>query len=344
MAFAQANDMDTSSQEGTNTNSNDNGQNTNTPNQNQTTGQNPATGQNQTQPGCASGTSQTSGAQSGIVSGQNRQMGILNPQIRKSRLAVRVLDDTNQAKMQVEQQNKAAALNSINDALNAITRIQSINANQPAGAQAANLVPIYTEFGQVSVLGPIAAEQQRRDSEGTQGEASRVAPEQQNQPQNQPMQQPPAQQQTVQSVTQEFTDVALNVNDAKQHLEAAQTALNNNNFQDANTALGEVQDGVVLQDMAVNRPLLRARENLVLARNFARQGQFQDMRAPLIAAADALDNYQSKNAPHSSQAGTLSREIRSYAENLSSGNINTGEAMQQINNWWSTTSSFSSSQ
>jgi hypothetical protein len=386
MAFAQTSNMGTNSQN-TSNNNQQNSTTNNSANSNSMTGQNPMTGQNEVGTGCINrmnGESQSSGTQSTIPQSRNNQMegqsqeqpgtavpnGSLanqNPRIERSTLAVRVLQDTNRARKDVEQQDKAAAEGCIADALNSISQIEAIQpADTNENAQSANRVPIYTEFGQVSVLGPVAAEQRSATAKGNLstsqpnasqpqnlGEASRMAPEQNNGMNNVPQtgtsgaiqQQNAAEVPTVQGVAQEFTSVTLNVNKAKDQLQEAENALNNGNFQGADSDLAAVQNGVVMREVAADRPLLTARENLALARKFAKQGQYQDMRAPLIAAADALDNYQAEGTAHSSQAASLSQQIRSFANNLSTtGNANTSNAQQQIDNWWNTTANWTSSQ
>jgi hypothetical protein len=275
-----------------------------------------------------------------------------NHKIQASRLAVRVLADTNQARDAISQRNQSTASNCINDALSALSRMKS-TASTAQNGHASNLVPIYTEVGQVTVLGPIYNEQQHRSgthasnqnsrnsqqgaATATRGEASR--------------------EETVQDVTQGFTSVTLDTATAQNHLQAARTALQSGNFDAADAALKAVQDAVTMVSVAADRPLVRARENLMLARDLAQQGKYRDMNASLTAAADALQSYQSANTTHSSEARNLSEQIRSYANNIGASNSGTSNnstsnysasnngnsAAQKIDTWWNKLDNWSSS-
>jgi hypothetical protein len=264
-----------------------------------------------------------SGNQGGAAADTNQYIG-------RSRSAVRVLADTNEARTAIAQGNKARATQCVDDALSALGQIQGAS------------IPIYTEFSQVAILGPIQ-EQQRRshggsannNRPGATGEASRQA---ENQPGTSA--QTGGKAPAVKEVAQEFTAVTLDANMAKDHLQAARTALNNGDTKQADTALAAVQDGVGLVSVEADRPLLRARENLMLARTLAQQGHYDQVSAPLRAAADALDTYRTVNQAHGSDAGNLSQQIRSYASSFSSANHS--DAAQKIEQWWDQTRSWTS--
>jgi len=290
-----------------------------------------------------------------------------------------VLADTNKAREAIAQRNQTMANQCISDALSTIDRIQGMSGQTGSSA---NLVPIYTEMGQVSVIGPVYTEQQRHSASPTSNQSAmskqntdKYQSSQQNNTStntyssNTPRNGATAQTQTrgeasrestdqasaqrtgqpaVQEVAQEFTSITLDTNMAKQHLKAASTAMQNGNYQQADTALSAVQDGVSLVSVEGDRPLVRARENLTLARDMAQQGQYQKVGAPLRAAADALQNYESMNTAHASDARSLRQQIRSYANNLNSSNMNTSsssnsDAVKKIDSWWNTTNDWTTS-
>jgi hypothetical protein len=99
-----------------------------------------------------------------------------------------------------------------------------------------------------------------------------------------------------------------------------------------------------LVSVEADRPLVQARENLALARDLAQQGRYQEMAAPLRAAADALQSYQAESTTHAGDARDMARQMRSYAANLNpSANQNSSSMMQEIDTWWQTTRGWSSS-
>src|SRR6185503_14956085 len=111
---------------------------------------------------------------------------------------------------------------------------------------------LYDELDRYSVLGPIMA--QRNSNSGRSSntsDASHVATTTHT---------------TVRNVEGEYTSVALDVEAARDHLNMASQALQQGNFQKADEALQAVQDSVVVTTVAADLPLLRARENLALAR------------------------------------------------------------------------------
>jgi hypothetical protein len=323
-----------------------------------------------------------------------------SPGMQRSDEALRVISDTNQARTAITHNNSRKAKACIDDALTAINTIQTSktanSANQTGRSR--NLVPIYSELGQVTVLGPVVQQQERhaRLGQGAEsnlnaynnntyekqsangakvGSANRTAePENQSAIQNtKPQfqnnnnselnnnrqsnngevndngefnnnQQSGVRRGTaVQEVAQEFTSITLNTDMAKDHLEAARNALEDGNRKAADSALAAVQDGVTMVSVAADRPLLKARENLILARQDAERGQFRQMRAPLTAAANALNTYCAENTPHANSAKRLSSDIRSYAQSVNP-QMSTSNSVRKINNWWEQTGSWSSQQ
>jgi hypothetical protein len=129
----------------------------------------------------------------------------------------------------------------------------------------------------------------------------------------------------------EYTSVALDVQAAKDHLEAAQKAVNQGEFGKADAALAAVQDGVVVTSVAADLPLLKARENTVLAREAADRGHYNEAEAALRAASAALDQYANGQNSHAADARTLQSEIDSYNQTIQTKH---DDASTKIEDWW----------
>lgn len=258
-------------------------------------------------------------------SGQNARM-------RRSRDAMRVLADTNQARDAISQGDAAKASASIQAALAAISNIEAAQAPSQSDRNL-NIVPIYTELGEASVVGPVYRQQRLHPTEtepGAQGSANRMEETPQS---TNPEAGNRAHGVAVTGLAESFTSLTLNLDMARDHLQAAQQALANGNLNLADAALAAVQNGVSMVSIAADRPLLRARENLILARQAAEQGQYARMQAPLMAAARALDTYCSgSDIQHAEEARQLSREIRAYAGGLT-GQSQPG-SVDRIDGWW----------
>ena len=237
-----------------------------------------------------------------------------NRKARRSNLVSVVLNDTNRARYALANDNTEQAKQDVNRALAAAERLGNNR-----------MVPLYSELDEYSVLGPI--------------EASRTAI--QNSPNTNTSNTPegssnraPVQALAVNKVEGQFTSVDLDSGMAIAHLQAAQQALANGNVRVANAALKAVQDGVILVSVGSDLPLLRARENLVLARMDARQAQYQKAHLDLQAACHALTAYEEEGGPNSSQAKALGSEIASYNQSIQSDHAN---ASSKIESFWNQT-------
>jgi hypothetical protein len=110
--------------------------------------------------------------------------------------------------------------------------------------------------------------------------------------------------------------------------------LQNNNTKVADASLAAVQQGVTMTSVQTDLPLVRARENLVLAQQYAQTGNMQQAAAPLQAAVNALQEYQrtSPNARYKDQSAQLASQISTYSGNIQQRN--TAAAPGQIRQWW----------
>jgi hypothetical protein len=198
-------------------------------------------------------------------------------------------------------------------------------------------VPIFAELEQTDVIGPLVASRRgagtTRAARAARGQAQReqmggVAGEAQK------MGGVAGQTPVVRETEGSYTSINLNVPMAKQHLQAAQTSLQNNNMKVADASLLAVQQSVNMTSVQTDLPLVRARENLNLAQQFAQSGNMQQCAAPLQAAVNALQEYQ-RGAPsgrYKDQAAQLASQISAYTGNIEQQNTST--APGQIQQWW----------
>lgn len=237
----------------------------------------------------------------------------------KARLSDEVsdlLNATNEARVALEAHNKQDAQFHIDHALDNAKMIRSSAANR-------RFVPLYDELDRYSVLGPIMS--QRNQSKKASNDADRQASDASHIAQART---------TVQEVEGQFTSVALDVQSAMDHLEAAKQALQNGNYQKADEALAAVQDGVVVTSISADLPVLRVRENLILARSSAHNGNISEAKAALKAASVALGNYENGQGKHGVDARKLRSEIDSYAQSIQN---NHADAAAKIDQWWNET-------
>ncbi len=273
--------------------------------------------------------SQTGAGQQYGQYGQTQQHGQMkseSPRVKQSRAAASMLEHTAQARQAIQNKNQRQAMSHVNQALDAAGKIQTT----------AGVVPIYTEFEQVSVIGPLQAA--RAETQGA-AEAARQAPETTAEPQ------PPAgtaeRGMTVREVEGGFTSVAVDMSEARTHLDAAKTALQSNDMAQADTALQAVQNSVEMVSVESDMPLVKARQNLALALNQAQQGQISNVQAPLKEAVSALDDYrQLPGAEHSTEAAQLSRDIQNFMSTMQQKSQD--QVSSQIQQWWNSLADWTS--
>jgi hypothetical protein len=259
-------------------------------------------------------------SQQGTQTQQQNKSTNARSKIDRSRIAAKMLQETNQARAAIQKNNKQEAIAAVDRALNDAKRLQQ-------GASTGNLTPVYAEWDEVSVIAPIAEQQKKskhtamasNTHQTNTGSASREATT-------------PQERAAVRDVEAGFTSVAVDGKMAQDHLTSAKTALQNSNLQRADEALAAVQDGVVMVSFDSDMPLLKTREDLALAADQSRQGHYREASAALTAAANGLNEYA--NTFGKSNAGSVkqvSNQISSYAKNLSSDHAN---AETRIQDWW----------
>lgn len=234
-----------------------------------------------------------------------------NPKATLSNDVSVVLNCTHLARKSLANNNRQQAARDIDQALRAANQLGTNR-----------MVPLYTELDEYSVLGPIEASRSTAQSTSTRNNSS--TPPNTNRPEAL----------AVNGVSGEFTAVDLDSALARTHLEAAQQALAKDDFRLADQALKGVQDSVILVSVGSDLPLVRARDNLVLARMDARHGQYEKAHLDLRAACRALTAYESEGGLHANDAKTLCSNIQSYNQSILNSHAN---APARIESWWNQT-------
>ncbi|HXH14291.1 MAG TPA: YfdX family protein [Alphaproteobacteria bacterium] len=202
------------------------------------------------------------------------------------------------------------------------------------------MVPMYAELEKVTLMAPLmAAKKEAARSGGTahpsrSGKQAQPSCAEQASPSSQAAMTP-----VVAGVEAHSTRIMLDVSAAEGHLQAAKRALNEDRYKAADGALAALQRGVTFAFVEVDLPLLRARENLMLAKTQMKAGEVQDAWATLEAAAQALETYaQQADKARASQVQSLQQEIENYAQQLPQQGQPTKrksqQAAEQIDEWW----------
>jgi hypothetical protein len=213
-----------------------------------------------------------------------------------STLAGKMLDYTNRARTAIQEKDQKLALQDVNKAESYLQQVQ-------ARADGSTMIPVYQEFVSVAILAPVRAEQSARHS-------------------------------VVHQVAGDYTSVVVNTTVAKNNLAAAEKALQNYDLKTADAALSDVQEGVQIEASEADMPLVKARENLILARSNAREKKYGEAQAALQAASKALGRYAQENGPHASAAKDLKQQIDNTDKNLQQ---NHAGILPEMNRWWNTT-------
>jgi hypothetical protein len=234
---------------------------------------------------------------------------------RRSNEVGDLLDATNEARVAVQADNIEDAQFHINHAMENADTILN-------GSPHRRYAQLYDELDRYSVLGPIMTRRNSNNGQNSNGQASDASHV------------VTATHTTVRNVEGQYTSVALDVQAAKNHLNMASQALQQGNFQKADEALQAVQDSVVVTTVAADLPLLRARENLALARESAEDGHFGETRAALRAASRALANYADNSGRHANDARTIRSQIVNFNQSLQTSHM---DAVSKIDQWWDQT-------
>lgn len=172
-------------------------------------------------------------------------------------------------------------------------------------------VPLYSSVGQASILGPVT---KAKESSGSDQQASATV---------------------VKDAEFFVSRIDLDVAMARDHLKAADKALQNGNQSAAEDALTAVQRGVILMYGEVDVPLVEAGQNLSLARLQAKAGDTEEAERALKAAANSLQGLEGKaSQSRSKEIQALRKEIQTAANNLEPDM----DISDKVQNWQSTLS------
>jgi hypothetical protein len=246
------------------------------------------------------------------------QPGTISPaqNERVSRLAARMIMETDMARKAIAANNRTQADQHINNALNLAQQIKRLEPNK-------NIIPIYAELESKSVLQPVL------EARGQMQGAPRT---------DESQAQSPAQGVVVERTRGQFTFIGIDTANSVKQLEAAKAALDNNNPVAADDALRAVEDNVITAQVSKDMPLLRARQNLALAETYAKQGRTRDASAALNAAASGLASYASSGGTYAAEARTLEQQVRSYSQTVAQQSPQ--QAAAQIGSYWNETTSW----
>ncbi len=205
-------------------------------------------------------------------------------QVDVTMLAAGALEHARQARAQLDAGNREAASSDVNQGLSMARRAEDLlRPSSPAGARL--MVPLETEVEVETTYRP------RRAGADTTARAER----------------------TIGAVAGRSLDVGM----ARQHLEAARAALDRNDTAAAQASLAAVENSVQTVASQGDLPLVRARQNLEVARGRALEGKPGAARAPLREAARALREYESAApASQAAEAAALRAEIEAYARRV----------------------------
>lgn len=262
---------------------------------------------------------------------QNQNMA--NSKEQCSNDVAQVLQDTHRARWAVSHQNKQQALTDVDNALQAAKQLSQASNNE-------RFVPLYTELGEYSALGPFNASTNNAMNHSTamshngnsQNWNNNKA--ENNNSANSTKNQTEVSDLAARRVVGQYTSVSLDTRAAESNLKAAKKALENGNLSEAKTDLAAVQNSVMTETVESDMPLLRARENLIIARMAARQGNFQQVHTSLEAASRALNAYEQEGGQYATQAQQLQSKINNYDQTVAQNHSN---ASARIQAFWNKT-------
>lgn len=210
--------------------------------------------------------------------------------------ANRMVREVNAARAAIRAGNLSQAQIDLRDAKAAHDRVSALSRTQHCSM----IVPIYGELVQDSVLKEMA---------GTKHTGY-----------------------TVKGNNAEFTSVAVDLNKSGRRIDAAQTALKDNNKQAASDTLAAIGSDFVVSSVETDVPLLTARENLIIAKNALAMHNDKQAQHALVAASNALARYAKSVGPHAGDAKSLSDLLAKTAPNLGVDRTHSENALTA---WWS---------
>ena len=287
-------------------------------------------------PGMANTSGKPSTAQKSNVKSAKGSQTSTQPKMEISKKAVQALRLTDEARQAIINKDQHLASNDVDRATSLLKQVETklpVNKNDKT-----HVVPIFAELEQTSFLQPVltAKNQQQGQQTAERGKANSstnktMAKNSQSNalPQSdQPAQTPDI----VNRVEGGYSYIGLDVDAALEHLQAAKQHLANNEPGKADLELARAQQSVDTGSISTDMPLVRARENLALARDEVSSGKYSQAKTELKAAATALNNYaQDSHAQHAKDAKNLMTQIKSQTASMQGSH---GIDKQKIDTWW----------
>jgi len=144
---------------------------------------------------------------------------------------------------------------------------------------------------------------------------------------------------SVSQVSGTYNATVLNVSSARNHLVAAQTALNNGDLDAAATDLASVEGDKSFTSYNGEMPLMQARDNLALALARVRDTKYKDAILALKSASRAIDRYahQEPRPKHAQRASTVAIQLNAFADRIEKDHEDAADRiagwMAQVNDW-----------
>lgn len=221
-------------------------------------------------------------------------------------LAWQLLQDADSARSALANDDITTAKRDIDEALAARTRMLDMarpNSGSPS------IVPIFSELDDTAIVSPAHA-----------GVAASPAPLASASPGAL----------TVRANDARYTYLAIDLTKTKSRLDAAKTALHNDNRQAAEDSLAAIGSDLIATTDSTDVPLLTAREDLALAQRAMHAKALPAAAADLRQAAVALNAYS--RPEHRADAQRLANEIQNL-EPVTTGTASSASA--KIEAWWS---------
>jgi hypothetical protein len=224
---------------------------------------------------------------------------------RASHIAIRILDQVEQAKQSLAANQLQSAAQHVNQALTYRDQLAAL----PHTTGGPVIVPIYWEFDDTSVLGRTLAA--RKDGKPQPAKSAPI---------------------TVDAAGTQYTFVGLDLAKVRTRLDNAKSALSSNDPQAAAASLSRIGDELIVMKVQAEYPLLATRENLGLAEIAISNGRYTEAAAALKEASVTLGQYASSQAAHRPfEAKNLSKQIDSLSQTIEKNH--TG-ASARIDAWW----------
>jgi hypothetical protein len=244
--------------------------------------------------------------------------------------AGRILKQVDQARQAIAKKDKGAALTHIDKGLTLSKMIEqslpptTVKSTIKAGTLQywdedtvkSLTVPIYQELDTISILEPVVAAKKKAGKDGAAAKKAAAVEKEQE-------------------VGESYTGIALNVADAKTHLENAKAVLTEGHIDAASEHLAAIQEEVIVVYAREQGSLAEAREDLVRAQVYLDQGRRKEAQGALADASASLSRYEKSGGAHQADVKPLQAEIEALTKELDQSKEGSMEKVKaKIMGWW----------